>query len=171
MAETTQQYISRILSYLEGKKPVSVLAATPKRLTKLLKKAPPSKLRRRPTPDKWSVAEILAHLADSEVVYGLRLRLVFAQNGVPIQGTDQNVWAEIFRYGKANPKEALATFVSLRSWNLRMLRLTPMELWKNSGVHTERGEESVERMLEMFAGHDINHMKQIEAILRGKQKV
>ena len=166
MSETPQQYTARILSYQQGKKPLSILAATPARLKKLLKNVPVARLKKRPEPDKWSAAEILAHLADSELVYGMRLRLVLSQNGVPIQATDQDAWAGCFKYGKANPRESLAIFTLLRAWNLRALKQAPKELWNNVGIHSERGEENVTRMAEMFAGHDVNHVKQLEAIVK-----
>jgi hypothetical protein len=70
MKETVQQYIQRIQGKIAGKDPLRVQSATAKKLAGLVKRATPSKLRKRPAPDKWSVAEILAHLADAEIVTG-----------------------------------------------------------------------------------------------------
>src|ERR1022692_4088663 len=76
MKETPQEYIKRITSYVEGEQPLKVQAATPKKLARLIKGVSLSKLRKRPAPDKWSVVEILAHLADTEIVGGFRIRMI-----------------------------------------------------------------------------------------------
>ena len=74
MSETAQQYTQRILANAEGQDPLKLQAATPKKLARLIKGVPAAKLRKRPAPEKWSVAEILAHLADVEIVVGWRMR-------------------------------------------------------------------------------------------------
>ena len=60
MRETPQQYTARMLGNTEGKQPIKVQAATAKKLASLIKGVPTGKLRKRPAPEKWSVAEILA---------------------------------------------------------------------------------------------------------------
>jgi hypothetical protein len=169
MNETPQEYIARILSYQQDKVPMKILALTSKAMTKLIRGKPASQLKKRPQPDKWSVAEIIAHLADTELVFGFRVRLALGQSGVTIQAFDQDVWADIGQYGKTNPKESLATFVALRAHNLRMLKGLPKEMWEHYGMHTERGKETITRMCEMFAGHDLNHLMQIERIVKRKK--
>ncbi len=168
MNETPQEYIARILGYQQGNVPMKILAATPKKLASLIRGKSAAQLKKRPQADNWSVTEIIAHLADSELVFGFRVRLVLGQSGVTIQAFDQDEWADFGKYGKTNPKESLATFSTLRAHNLRMLKGLPKEMWENFGMHTERGKESVTRMSEMFAGHDINHLMQIEKILKKK---
>ena len=84
MNETPQQYTQRVLGYMVGKQPIGVQAATPKKLERLIKGVPTTKLRKRPAPHKWSVAEILAHLADAEIVGGFRMRLILGAPGTPI---------------------------------------------------------------------------------------
>ena len=169
MTETPQQYIKRILGYKQGKNPLTIMATTPTRLAKLLKNVPTAKLRKRPDPKKWSVSEILAHLADGEMVLGVRMRFVLGQNGVPILATDQDTWSDLLQYRSIDPKESLQMFAALRKWNLQMLKRAPKKLWSNVGIHSERGEESVAAMVDLYAGHDINHFKQIEAIVRKRQ--
>jgi hypothetical protein len=83
MKETPQQYTQRILSYIEGKEPLAVQAATAERLSQLIKGVSTSELRRRPAPEKWSVSEIIAHLADSEIIIGFRLRFIPAPRAHP----------------------------------------------------------------------------------------
>lgn len=170
MQETAQQYTARILGYQQGKKPLAVLKATPGKIEKLLKKATKAQLRKRPQPDKWSVGEILAHLADTELVFGFRMRMILGANGTPIQAFDQNVWAEYSKYAKHNPQDSFTTFKTLREYNLRLLKIIPPAMLENYGMHAERGKETIIRITEMYAGHDINHFMQIEKILKKKKK-
>ena len=93
MQETPQQYTQRILGHVEGQNPLKVQAGTAKKLARLIKGVPASKLRKRPGPEKWSVAEILAHLADAEIVTGWRMRQILGAPGTPIQAYDQDSWA------------------------------------------------------------------------------
>ena len=166
MPETPQQYMHRILGYMEGKAPLRVQQATPRRLAALIKGLNRKQLTRRPAPDKWSIAEILAHLADAELVGGFRMRLILGQSGTPIQAFDQDVWANTFNYRKRDPKMSLTTFRTLRENNLVLLKLIPKELWENYGMHQERGKESITHIVRMFAGHDLNHLGQVEKIVK-----
>jgi hypothetical protein len=165
MKETTQEYTQRILGYLEGKKPLEILAATPRQITTLLKGVTKQRLGKRPAPEKWSVTEILAHMADTEMVQGFRLRLILGSNGTPIQGFDQDVWAQYSEYAKHDPALSLEAFRALRERTVRLLKAIPRSLWDNFGMHSERGKETVARVTEMMAGHDINHVKQIRLLL------
>jgi uncharacterized damage-inducible protein DinB len=166
MQETPQQYIQRILGFVEGKDPLQVQSETAKKLAKLIKPLSRKQLSTRPEPGKWSIAKILAHLADGEIVDTWRLRLVIGQNGAPIQAFDQEVWAETFDYPRRDPKVSLETFRALREENLRMLKALPKNLWENHGMHSERGKETVAHIVRMFAGHDLNHLAQVERIAK-----
>lgn len=170
MQETSQQYTARILGYQQGKKPLSVLKSTAGKLEKLIKKATKAQLRKRPQPDKWSVGEILAHLADTELVLGFRMRMILGANGTPIQAFDQNVWAEYSEYAKHDPQDSLTTFKVLREYNLRLLKIIPPTMWEHYGMHAERGKETIVRLIEMYAGHDINHVMQIENTVKSNLK-
>jgi uncharacterized damage-inducible protein DinB len=169
MKETVQEYIQRIQGKIAGQDPLKVQAATAKKLAALLKRASPAKLRKRPAPDKWSVAEILAHLADAEIVTGWRFRSILGAPGTPIQAFDQDTWAAAGHYAKRNARKSLEQFRVLREGNLALLKSLTPDQWKHFGMHSERGEESVERLLSMMAGHDINHLEQIESILGHKR--
>jgi hypothetical protein len=167
MQETPQQYIKRILGHTEGKDPIRVQRETPKKLAALARKLNKKQLTPKPAPDKWSISEILAHLADAELVASWRLRHIIGNNGAPIQAFDQNVWAETFDYAHRDPKESLEVFQVLRANNLAMLKALPKELWENYGMHQERGKESVAHIVRMYAGHDLNHLAQVERIAKG----
>jgi hypothetical protein len=165
MNETPQQYTQRVLGYVEGKQPLKVQAATAKRLERLIKGVPAAKLRKRPAPDKWSVSEILAHLADAEIVGGFRMRLILGAPGTPIAAFDQDAWVMSGHYGKRDPRKSIEQFRVLREANLALLKVLTPEQWKHYGMHSERGQESIEHIVRMFAGHDVNHLRQIERIL------
>jgi hypothetical protein len=170
MQETAQEYTQRLLSYGDGKDPLRLQQAAPGKLAALLKGKTGKQLMRQPAPDKWSVAEIVAHLADAELAISWRLRQVLASNAIPIQAYDQDLWAETFNYARRDPRQSLASFRALREANIALLKSVPRKLWENYGVHAERGNESVNHIVKMVAGHDLNHLQQIQKILqRSKQ--
>jgi hypothetical protein len=168
MKETVQEYVQRIKNKLAGQNALKVQAATPKKLAKLLKGKPPAKLRNRPAPDKWSPAEIIAHLADVEIVQSWRMRSILGSPGTPIQAFDQDSWVTACHYNKRDPRKALEQFRILRETNLALFKSLSPEQWNHHGMHSERGEESIEHIVGMMAGHDINHLEQVEAILGQK---
>jgi hypothetical protein len=169
MNETPQEYIKRILGNVDGLDPLKVQAGTPKKLERLIKGVPASKLRKRPAPEKWSAGEILAHLADSEIVIGWRLRQILGAPGTPIQAYDQDSWAAAGHYEKRDPRKSAGQFRVVREANLVLLKSLAPEQWKHHGMHAERGEETIERIVRMSAGHDINHTRQIERIVGAKK--
>src|SRR5208337_5498156 len=107
MSETAQQYTQRILANAEGQDPLKLQAATPKKLARLIKGVPSAKLRKRPAPEKWSVSEILAHLADVEIVIGWRMRSILGAPGTAVQAYDQNAWVTAGHYDKRDPRKAI----------------------------------------------------------------
>ena len=169
MQETVEQYKQRLMGYLGTQDPIRVQAQTVSKIERLVKAAPPVKLRKRPAPGKWSAAEILAHLADTELVTGYRMRSILGAPGTPIAAYDQDKWAESQNYANRDPNKSLQVLRTLREANLALLKSLQPEQWKQFGVHAERGEESIERIVQMMAGHDINHLRQIEAILAAKR--
>ena len=165
MKETPAEYVQRVIGYLEGKDPMEVLSATPREFRVVIEGAARKSLDAKPAPDKWSATMILAHLADSEIVYGYRLRLMLAASGITIQATDQDIWAETFDYATQDPALSVEDFRVNRERTLRMLRKLSSRQWDCYGMHTERGKETVRRVVELMAGHDMNHLRQIHAIL------
>jgi len=165
MVETVEQYVDRILSYVGTDDPWTVVASTPARLQALVAGRPRTHLAAKPAADRWSVIEILAHLADTEIVGAWRIRSVLANNGAPLQPYDQDRWASTFRYAAADPFESLDVFRATRSSTLSLLRRVDAPLYENYGVHGERGRESVAHIVRLYAGHDRNHLGQIERLL------
>jgi len=168
MKETPQQYTQRIISHMHGKQPLAVQAATAKKIGRLIKGIPAAKLRKRPAPDKWSVGEILAHMSDAEIVGGFRMRLILGAPGTAIAAFDQDSWVTSGHYNKRDPRKALELFRAVREANLALLKSLTPEQWQHWGMHSERGQESIEHIARMFAGHDLNHLQQIEGILQRK---
>jgi len=166
MPESAQQYTQRILANAQGQDPIKVQAATPKKLARLIKGIPTSKLRKRPAPEKWSVAEILAHLADVEIVVSWRMRLILGAPGGPVQAFDQDAWVVAGHYEKRDPGKSIELQRTVREANLALLKSLSPEQWKHFGQHAERGQESIEHLVRMIAGHDLNHIRQIENILK-----
>ena len=170
MKETPQEYIQRMLGYTAGgENPAKVQAATAKKLEKLIKGVPAAKLKKRPAPEKWSVQEIIAHLADAEIVGSWRIRSILGAPGTPIQAFDQDAWAVAGNYAKREPRKSIEQFRAVRDANLALYKSLSPAQWKHFGMHAERGEESLTRILHIMAGHDVNHVSQIEQILAKKK--
>lgn len=166
MPETAEQYIVRILGYVEGQDAIKVQRATAAKLKKSILGLSPKQLKWRPEPVKWSIAEIIAHLADAEIVASWRMRSVIGENGITIQPFDQDAWASAFQYRDRDVRRSLELFRVLRENNLAMLKEVPRETWDNYGMHLERGKESIAHLTRMFAGHDTNHLLQVERIVK-----
>jgi DinB superfamily len=169
MSETPQQYTQRIVGHTEGQEPLKIQADTPKKLQRLLGRATASKLRKRPAPGKWSIAEIIVHLADAEIAGAWRMRFILGAPGSPVTAFDQDSWVTALHYETRDPRKALEQFRVLRETNLALLKSLTPEQWKQFGMHSERGQETIEHIVRMFAGHDLNHIAQIERILANKK--
>jgi hypothetical protein len=165
MQETAPQYIQRILGHVEGQDALKVQRTTAPRLKKLIHGLTSKQLKWKPEPTKWSIAEIVAHLADAEIVASWRMRSIVGANGTTIQPFDQDAWVAAFQYGKRDPKQSVELFRVLRENNLAMLKALPHEAWDNYGMHLERGKETIAHLTRMFAGHDRNHVLQVEGIV------
>jgi hypothetical protein len=160
-----QAYTRRILSNLQGRDPWDVLSSTAGRLRELTAGRTRDDLARKPDPTRWSVVQILAHLADAEIVGAWRFRLILASDGVALQPFDQNAWAETFRYQDADALESIELFEANRTATMSLLRRVDPALHANHGMHAERGKETVEHLVRLYAGHDLNHLAQIQQLL------
>jgi uncharacterized damage-inducible protein DinB len=165
VSETAQQYTARITSHVGDNDPWTLLADAPERLKSLVDRASPHTLTWKRTPESWSIAEIAAHLADAEIVAGWRIRSILAQDGAPLQAFDQDAWASAFRYTDAPAKESVELFAAVRRATLQLLRRVDPVRHQHAGMHAERGRESITHLVRLYAGHDLNHLGQIERIL------
>jgi hypothetical protein len=163
--ETIDQYKARIISNTDGKDPLEVQRQTPEALASLIKGRDAASLRRNPQPGKWSVAQIVTHLSETEVAASWRYRQMLERNGSNIVPYDQDLWEKLGDYASEDPIASLELFRLLRERNLKLFnRLTP-EQWEMYGMHAERGKETVRHLARMMAGHDVNHLEQIRRIL------
>jgi hypothetical protein len=164
MEETAKQYQKRLLSYLGKDDPIRILRSTIRGLERYLGKASSSKLKER-LHGKWSVADLLAHFAEGELVYGYRIRMIARANRCTIQGYDQNVWVLDSKYLRKKPKMAFDFFRSLRLGNIAFLNSLNKKQWDHYGIHSERGKESIRLLTSVMAGHDRNHLRQIQRLV------
>src|SRR5262249_31061938 len=159
VGETFEQYTARILGYAKGKDPRRVLESTPRRLHKRISRAPKRRLTARPAPGKWSVAQILGHLSETEMLWGYRIRMILEKNGVALLGMDQDTWAKNSRYERLDPRRALDTFRAIRAANLDLLGILSPRQWNRYGLHSQFGRLKISRIAALMTGHDINHSR------------
>ena len=163
-AEQATAYVAAVLDLVGDRDPLSVMRETIDVLPQAIAGLSPQQLRQPERPGKWSVAQVLQHLADSEIVTAWRIRLILAQDRPPLTGYDQDLWADRLGYADADPLAALELFTVVRRANLRLHeRATPEDL-NRVGLHVERGEESIGHLRRLAAGHDLLHRRQIERI-------
>jgi hypothetical protein len=163
-AEHAAAYVTAVLELVGTQDPMTVLRATPSALQRGIDGLTPAQMARPERPGKWSINHVLRHLADSDVVWGWRLRLILAQDRPPLTGYDQDLWADRLHYADADPGESLEMFAVLRRANLKLIERASPEDLQRVGVHVERGEESLEHHRRLYAGHDLLHLRQIERI-------
>jgi uncharacterized damage-inducible protein DinB len=157
-------YVSAVLGLLGSADPADVLRRTPAALSAAIEGMSLEQLRRPEQAGKWSIVQVLQHLADSEVVWAWRMRLILAQERPTLTGYDQDAWATRLHYADADPAEAIGVFTLLRRTNLRLIERASPEDRARVGVHVERGEESLDHLYRLYAGHDLLHLRQIDRI-------
>jgi len=163
---SSTQYINDLLALLGKDDPIEVMGQLQPALEKAIRGVSDEDLRRAEKPGKWSILQVLNHLVDTEMVYGYRVRMTVTHDEPPIQAYDQGLWAAQLRYNDGNLLEILEELDALRGRNLRLLKSLRPEEMKRVGHHQERGPESVTRIVQMIAGHDRVHLRQIERIKR-----
>lgn len=156
----------RYLDAIGKRDPIESAAKAPKRLRHLVEGLSEKELEWRPAEGKWSIKQILAHLADGEVMIGSRLRLVAAMDRPTIVGYDQDAFVANLCVDDLSAEQWLDAFRSMRALNIALLTRLPKEAFARVGLHTERGEESLSQMVFMYAGHDLIHERQIAAQLQ-----
>src|ERR1700746_3928010 len=142
MSDTTE-YLARIRSYTQSTDPLELQRQTPALLGQFLANASNEQLTIRPNPNKWSIGEILAHLAEDEISSAWRYRQMVEHNGIDLAGFDQDLWARLGNYASRSPHESLELFRLLRAANVRFLQELTPEQWDCSGIHAERGRITV----------------------------
>jgi len=154
--------INPYASYLAERDPIDVISSTPAELARFAEKLGGKRMEHSPAAGKWNAREILCHLADCELVFAYRLRQTLAEDHHTIQPFDQEKWA--IQYSSFDAPDALSAFSSMRKWNLALIRGLPAEAFSKKVTHPERGDMTLKIVVETMAGHDVNHLRQIEAI-------
>ena len=161
----TAEYLARIRQQVQAKEPLALQGQAPGVLAELIAEKSDQQLTSRPSKDKWSVGEILAHLAEDEIATAWRYRQMVEHSGIELAGFDQDLWARLGGYAARAPQESLDLFRLLRTTNLQFLRQLAPEQWECFGIHAERGRITVRELAAHMAGHDLNHIEQIRKIL------
>jgi uncharacterized damage-inducible protein DinB len=164
--ENAAAYVKLVMDLLGDRDPFAVQEEQLSVLEKEIAGLDDAILRRPEKPGKWSILQVIQHLADSELICRYRMRLVLAQPGAKILGIDQDLWASGLEYNEADLADTLELLRVLRKANLKMLHALSDEQLEQHGLHNERGPESVRKMLQMIAGHDLLHRNQIKRIKR-----
>ncbi len=163
MHSPTDTYTEHILTLLGDEDPIKVLENTPRVLEHLLESLGEYRMTQSYAPGKWTAREILCHMADVELGKSFRIRQVLA--GAPVQVFDQDRWAA--RYGRLEPALAVETFRALRAWNLALFAGFDLHDWLTEARHPERGPVSLDLEVRFMAGHDLNHLAQLQTIAEG----
>lgn len=158
-------YTRALLDVLGHRDPVEVLGELNGWLAERITGLDESALRRPELPGKWSAIEVIQHLADSDLVFSYRVKMMLTEDAPPIQGYDQDAWSRTLRYRDVPLQMALSQLTALRSANLHLLEgLSPAQL-ERVGLHAERGPESIGFLLRLMGAHDLVHRRQIDRIL------
>jgi len=162
--EQAREYTAAVLALLGTNDPMNVLRSTPEAVRNAVVDLTERELSQPEAPGKWSIRQVVRHLADSDLVWGYRMRLVLAHDRPTLTGYDQDRWAERLHYDQAPVETALEEFNVLRRSNLRLIAGAAPDDLARVGLHAERGEESVAHMIRLYAGHDLLHLVQLARI-------
>jgi hypothetical protein len=148
-------------THLDGRNALDVMQSTVPRYRSVVETKGADWLETPIAPGKWSPKQILCHLADCELAFGFRLRQALAESHHVIQPFDQDLWAS--PYAAFTGSQALEAFAAFRAWNLALAATFTKEDLARPVIHPERGSMTLLVILETIAGHDLNHLKQLEA--------
>ena len=165
MSETAREYTERLFNNVGSSDPLEIMAGTPSRVQAVLSKLEGKGSARESSSGKWAASQIVAHFAEGEIVLAYRLRRILAGSGQTIEGYDQDEWVKNSGYLQADLQLAYSLFEIVRKSNVALIRSLTPEQMAFYGLHSERGKESISHLTRLYAGHDINHLKQLEAML------
>ena len=137
------------------------LKTTARDLVSLTSGVSRTRLDRLPGPRDWSAAMVLSHLADAELVYGLRLKMILTEDRPHLAPFDENAWTERNVRLEEDVKDVLGRWRLLREHNVRLLESLEDAEWRRAGVHAQRGEMSIRQVAALLAEHDRGHLDQL----------
>jgi hypothetical protein len=149
--------------HLGSANPREVIKQTPAKIEAMAKKLGPA-VEKIPAPGKWSPRMIVCHLADCEIAFGFRIRQTLAEPNPTLQPFDQDAWAKPYGSAAMSTQTALDAFSAARRWNIALLNSIGAEELKRPVTHPERGAMTLQTIVETMAGHDLNHIAQLEKL-------
>ena len=164
-AASATAYVRALLEVLGDRRPLDVLPELVPWLQARGQGVREPALRSPEAEGKWSAAQVVQHLADSELVLGFRMRMILTADRPALQGYDQDGWATRFRYADVPWSTALTQLDVLRTGNLTVLRSLDPADFERVGMHSERGAESLGHLMKLMAAHDLVHRRQIDRVL------
>lgn len=157
-------YVASRLALVGDRDPLPLLEGAPGRVAEAVAGLSEAAARRPEADGAWSVLQVLRHLADSEVVYGYRLRLIVAADRPAIPGYDQVAWTDRLHTHRGTVADALADYAAGRRMTVAFLRSLDEGEWERWGTHSERGQESVRQIATLLAAHDLGHEQQLARV-------
>ncbi|HEY7096721.1 MAG TPA: DinB family protein [Terriglobales bacterium] len=155
----------------EFKKHLDVAEKSPKQIAGAVSGLPEKALKFKPSPDKWSILEILAHLADMEILYAYRLRQMLADENPVIAPINQDAWAAKLGYTESTPAELVALYGLNRHATLQLLRRIKPDDLEKGAFHPElKRKVNVSEIVQMMSRHGPNHLEQIEKLKKQAEK-
>jgi hypothetical protein len=153
-------------SFLGNLNARDVISSTAHKLIHLADRLGSGGFERSYAPGKWTARVILCHLADCEIAFGFRIRQALSEDNYLVQTFDQDAWAQSYGNRSFHPQTALQVFSDLRGWNLLLIDSISPDSFGRRFRHPERGEMTLQSFIELVAGHDLNHLRQLETIAR-----
>lgn len=160
-------YLTETLELLGDQDPLTVLAETPEYILSKVEELEEEQFHIPEGPVKWSLAQVFAHLADAEIIFGWRARMVLTAESPLLPGWDEGLLLAKVDGANTDPEQALDTFLTLRDWNMRVWQCASDADLARIGIHPSRGPESFELLRKMTAGHDLRHRRQVDRIVAG----
>ncbi len=149
--------------FLAGRSAAALIGEFSGKLAEAVAKLGDAGVERSLAPGKWTARQILCHLADCEIAFAFRWRQALAEDEHVVQTFDQDLWASR-GYASFSAEEALRAFAAIRRWNVLLLESLAPSDWEREVIHPERGRQSFRALVETVAGHDLNHLRQLEEI-------
>jgi hypothetical protein len=135
-----------------------------------LHRCPPEMWSFKPSPDDWSIQEVIIHLADSEAYAYARCRHIIAEPGSHISAYHEEAWCKALNYAGQDAPEALRAFRSLRALTFALIRALPEAVWAQTALHPERGLITLDDWLDLYSAHAHDHLSQIESLYEAWKK-
>jgi len=163
VARTTEPAVSRSIQPA-----LLLLEKTPILLETMLRDLPETLLRWKPAPERWSIAEVLGHLADLEEIYADRTRRIVTEDSPILEKYDPTRTVVVGDYARGSAAEILAFFSRTRRATVILLRSIPADSGEREATHSELGEITLHQMLSEWASHDLGHLRQIAELYRAR---